>query len=60
VVPARGIPDIAWHGTRLYQPYWGDAAARVLGLTVAGIEEGEADLRAILTGASGSWLVSLR
>jgi glycogen operon protein len=48
VVPGRGIADIAWHGTRLQQPPWGDAGARVLAFTIAGIENDEADLHAIL------------
>ena len=48
VIPARGIADIAWHGTRLQQPPWGDATARVLAFTIAGIEDAEADLHAIL------------
>jgi glycogen operon protein len=48
VIPARGIADIAWHGTRLHEPPWGDASARVLAFTIAGIENDEADLHAIL------------
>ena len=48
VVPARGIPDIAWHGQRLHQPLWGDASARVLAFTIAGVEDAEPDLHAIL------------
>jgi isoamylase len=48
VIPARGIADIAWHGTRLQQPPWGDANARVLAFTIAGIGDHEADLHAIL------------
>ena len=48
IVAARGIPDIAWHGTRLHQPPWGDAAARVLAFTVAGIEDSESSVHAIL------------
>jgi glycogen operon protein len=48
VIPARGIADIAWHGTRLQQPPWGDATARLLAFTIAGIENDEADLHAIL------------
>ena len=48
VIPARGIADIAWHGTRLQQPAWGDATARVLAFTIAGIATDEADLHAIL------------
>jgi glycogen operon protein len=48
LVTARGIPDIEWHGTRLHQPPWGDAGARVLAFTIAGIDEGEPDLHAIL------------
>jgi glycogen operon protein len=48
VIPARGIADIAWHGTRLQQPPWGDAGARVLAFTIAGIANDEADLHAVL------------
>jgi len=48
VIPARGIADIAWHGTRLQQPPWGDAGARVLAFTIAGIEADEADVHAVL------------
>jgi glycogen operon protein len=48
VIPARGIADITWHGTRLQQPPWGDPSARVLAFTIAGIEVDEADLHAIL------------
>jgi isoamylase len=48
LIPARGIADIAWHGTRLQQAPWGDATARVLAFTIAGIEDDEADLHAIL------------
>ena len=48
LIPARGIADIAWHGTRLQQPPWGDASARVLAFTIAGIEADEADVHAVL------------
>ena len=48
ILPARGIPDIAWHGRRLNQPPWGDAGARMLAFTVAGIAESEPDVHAIL------------
>jgi glycogen operon protein len=48
LVPARGIPDIEWHGARLHQPPWGDGAARLLAFTIAGIEDGEPDVHAIL------------
>jgi glycogen operon protein len=52
LVPARGIPDITWHGARLNQPPWNDASARVLAFTVAGIEGGEPDVHAILNMSS--------
>jgi glycogen operon protein len=48
LIPARGIPDIEWHGPRLHQPPWGDASARVLAFTIAGIADGEPDLHAVL------------
>ena len=47
-VPGRGIPDIEWHGKRLHQPPWGDATARVLAFTIAGIAADEPDLHAVL------------
>ena len=48
VIPARGIADIAWHGTRLQQPPWGDAGARVLAFTIAGLDADEVDVHAVL------------
>lgn len=48
VIPGRGIPDIAWHGTRLHQPPWGDAGAQVLAFTIAGIDPDEPDIHAVL------------
>jgi isoamylase len=48
VVPSRGIPDIEWHGARLHQPPWGDAGARVLAFTIAGVDDDEPDLHAVL------------
>jgi glycogen operon protein len=48
IVPARGIPDIAWHGTRLNEPPWNDPTARVLAFTIAAIEATEPDVHAVL------------
>ncbi len=36
-VTARGIPDIAWHGTRLNSPGFDDPQARALAFTIAGV-----------------------
>jgi isoamylase len=47
-VAGRDVPDIAWHGTRVGQPLWGDAAARLLSFTITGIAAGEADIHAVL------------
>jgi isoamylase len=33
----RGLPDIAWHGTRLNSPGFEDPLARVLACTIAGV-----------------------
>ncbi|HEX8200043.1 MAG TPA: glycogen debranching enzyme, partial [Isosphaeraceae bacterium] len=44
---ARGIPDVAWHGTELNRPGWDDPDARALALTLAGID-GAADLHILL------------
>jgi glycogen operon protein len=38
-VNARGLRDIAWHGSRLNQPAWTDRGARTLAATMAGIDE---------------------
>jgi glycogen operon protein len=35
-VNARGVKDLAWHGTKLDCPDWSDGEARALGLTLAG------------------------
>ena len=48
IIPARGIADIAWHGKQLHRPPWEDAGARVLAFTIAGIEQDEPDVHAIL------------
>jgi glycogen operon protein len=47
-LPARGIPDIAWHGVRLGEPPWHDGQARFLAATIAGSERDEDDLHVIL------------
>jgi glycogen operon protein len=46
-VPARGMPDISWHGLRLHEPQWHDAGSRFLALTIAGIAPDEEDLHVI-------------
>jgi glycogen operon protein len=48
IIPAQGIADIAWHGKQLHQPPWGDAGARILAFTVAGVEQDEPDVHAVL------------
>ena len=37
---ARGLTDIAWHGTELNTPGWDDGNARVLGFTLGAPEDG--------------------
>ncbi len=44
VEPARGIPDIAWHGVELNQPRWENKDAQVLGFTLAGRQSAEEDI----------------
>jgi isoamylase len=39
IVGPRGIPDIAWHGTKLHAPGFDDPAARALACTIAGLGE---------------------
>ena len=34
----RGLPEVTWHGTSLYQPGWNDSQARALGFTMAGFD----------------------
>ena len=47
-IPGRGIPDIAWHGTRLNEPAWHDRTSQFLAFTIAGLTPSEEDLHAIL------------
>lgn len=47
-VPGRGIPGVAWHGLRLYEPLWHDNQARLLAYTLAGLSAEEEDLHVIL------------
>ncbi|PTR10045.1 glycogen operon protein [Nitrosospira sp. Nsp5] len=48
MVAGRQLPDIAWHGMQLNEPLWHDPHCRVLACTIAGREEGEADLHVIM------------
>jgi isoamylase len=43
----RGLPDIAWHGTKLDSPGWDDPNARVLAMTLAGFQ-GDSDLHVMM------------
>jgi glycogen operon protein len=56
--PARGLPDIAWHGTGLGQPAW-DPDARFLAYTLAGRSPGEDDLHVLLNMSGRSEQVAL-
>jgi glycogen operon protein len=46
-VNERGLPDVSWHGCKLYQCGWNDPDSRVLSFTLGGFE-GEADVHVIL------------
>jgi isoamylase len=46
ILPARGIPDIAWHGARLNQAPWGGRDA--LAFTIAGTTSEEPDIHSML------------
>ncbi|MGH9122230.1 MAG: glycogen debranching enzyme, partial [Acidimicrobiales bacterium] len=52
-VNERGLPEITWHGPRLYEPEWGNPDARALAVTLAGFD-GEADLHAIFNMADST------
>ena len=43
----RGLPEVAWHGTKLNNPGWRDPDGRALGMTLAGFS-GEADIHIML------------
>ena len=47
-VRARGIPDIAWHSSRLNEPPWHSGQDRFLSFTMAGVSGDEEDLHVIL------------
>jgi isoamylase len=67
-VDERGLPDIAWHGTKLNSPGFNDPQARALACTIAGLG-GTADLHAMMNmfwepldfevPASGNWRVAI-
>jgi glycogen operon protein len=44
----RGAPDISWYGAKAEPPNWHDPRAQVLGFTLAGVGEQEADLHVLL------------
>jgi isoamylase len=44
---ARGLADIAWHGTKLDQPAWNDPGARLLAVTFGGGDD-DADLHLMM------------
>jgi isoamylase len=46
-VNERGLADISWHGTKLFNPGWNDPEARALAYTLAGFE-GESDIHVML------------
>jgi glycogen operon protein len=58
-VPGRGLPDIAWHGTRLDAPPWQEADGRFLRFTIAGVDPAEEDLHAILNMTDRSVAIAL-
>ena len=43
----RGVPDVAWHGTRLGAPDWADPQARALACTIGG-RAGAPDLHVMM------------
>jgi glycogen operon protein len=44
----RGLPDVAWHGTKVNSPGWNDPAGRALGVTLAGFHDGDEDIHIML------------
>ncbi len=42
------IPDITWHGRRLYRPEWGDPDLRLLAFTLAGTSPDEEHIHGII------------
>ncbi len=46
-VNARGLTDVAWHGTKLDHPGWSDSDSRVLAYTLAGFGE-EPDIHVMI------------
>ena len=48
IEPARGIPDVSWHGYQLNQPLWGDSDAQVLAFTLAACSQEEEDVHVII------------
>ena len=57
--PARGIPDISWHGVRPGELPWADPAARFLAFTLAGTSATEEDLHVLVNMSDRSESVEL-
>jgi isoamylase len=47
MINERGLRDVAWHGTKLNSPGWGDPGGRALGVTLAGFS-GDGDIHIML------------
>jgi isoamylase len=46
--PGARLPDIAWHGARLYDPCWGDPLGRQLAFTLCGLVAEEPSLHVMI------------
>ena len=57
--PARGIPDISWHGVRPGELPWADPAACFLAFTLAGTSATEEDLHVLVNMSDRSESVEL-
>jgi isoamylase len=55
----KAKPDILWYGITLEPPSWDDPEARVLRFTLAGVEEGEADLHVIMNMSNQGYHMAL-
>ena len=42
------LPDVTWHGERLFEPQWHDTESRLLAFTLAGMTDDEPPLHVIL------------
>ena len=59
LIEGRDIADITWHGEQGHLPAWNDPESRLLGFTLAAVDDGEADLHVTFNMSDDDAVVNL-